>query len=286
MGRNMIELGRIVASLTAVTLATALATQVYAEDTVPAAPPAAAAPAAPPAPVPAAAVPTAAAPASPPAATGAVPAGPAAAKPAVGPDGWAGEVAPANGTGGIALDDKQTEAVKTVSKYFADLKGLKGAFVQIGADKKRMKGKFFVYRPGKFRFNYSLPSRQVIISDGEYLAIQDLDLNNEDRVALDQTPFRLLLRKDVDLLRDARITEVQQADDLIVVALQDKSPDTPGKIKIFLATKPALELKEWVTSDAQGLDTQVEVSELEKSEVLDANLFKIQQLGPKLSTPR
>ena len=132
----------------------------------------------------------------------------------------------------------------------------------------------------------ALPSRQVIISDGEYLAIQDLDLNNEDRVALDQTPFRLLLRKDVDLLRDARITEVQQADDLIVVALQDKNPDTPGKIKIFLATKPALELKEWVTSDAQGLDTQVEVSELEKSEVLDANLFKIQQLGPKLSTPK
>lgn len=211
---------------------------------------------------------------------------PAPAKPGAGDGGWVQEVAPAGSTNGIALDEKQTELVKRVSGYFADLKGLKGAFLQTGADKKKLKGKFFVKRPGKFRFDYALPSKQIIISDGEYLAIQDLDLNNEDRVALDQTPFRLLLRKDVDLLRDARILEVQQADDLIVLGLQDKSPDTPGKIKIFLATKPTLELKEWVTSDAQGLDTRVEVSELVKADELDANLFKIQQLGARPGVPQ
>ena len=144
-----------------------------------------------------------------------------------------------------------------------------------------MKGKFFVNRPGRFRFDYSLPSKQIIISDGENLAIQDLDLNNEDRVALDQTPFRLLLRKDVDLLKDAKIIEVQQAEDLIVVAIQDKSPDTPGRIKLFLSTKPSVELKEWVTTDPQGLDTRIEVSELIKSDDLDANLFKIQMLDKK-----
>lgn len=182
-------------------------------------------------------------------------------------------------TTGVTLDAKQTDIVKRVSGYFNELNGLKGAFVQTGADKKRMKGKFFVQRPGRFRFDYSLPSKQVIVSDGQYLAIQDLDLNNEDRVALDQTPFRLLLRKDVDLLRDARILEAQEADDLMIVALQDKDPETPGRIKLFMTTKPTLELKEWVTTDAQGLDTRVEVSELTKSEDLDATLFKIQPVG-------
>lgn len=196
-------------------------------------------------------------------------------------DGWNGEVAPANATAGISLDEKQTEAVKTVSKYFSDLKSLKGAFVQTGADSKKMKGKFFVLRPGRFRFDYAPPSKQIIVSDGEYLAIQDLDLNNEDRVALDQTPFRLLLRKEVDLLRDAKIVEVQQADDLIVLGIQDKSPDAPGRIKLFLATKPNLELKEWVTTDAQGLDTRIEVSDLVRSEDLDSKLFKIQMLERK-----
>lgn len=192
-------------------------------------------------------------------------------------DGWQAEKNPQ----GITLDEKQTEVVKTVSKYFSDLKSLKGLFVQTGADNKRMKGKFYVLRPGRFRFDYSPPSRQIIVSDGNYLAIQDLDLNNEDRVALDQTPFRLLLRKDVDLLRDAKIVEVQQATDLLVVAIQDKSPDSPGRIKLFLATKPSLELKEWVTTDAQGLDTRIEISQLVVDDKLDQNIFKIQMLGRK-----
>lgn len=200
-------------------------------------------------------------------------------------DGWSGEVAPVNAHQGLNLDPAQTEAVDSVSKYFADIKYLQGRFVQIGADEKRMRGKFYVNRPGRFRFDYARPSRQVIISDGRFLAIQDLDLNNEDRVELDQTPFRLLLRKDVDLLRDAKISEVQQGNGQIVVGLQDKDPDAPGKITLVLSTEPDLKLKEWVTVDAQGLETRVQVSDLVKPDELDQKLFKIQKLGKHWATP-
>jgi outer membrane lipoprotein-sorting protein len=278
MRRNVNDFGRMgfyAAGLTVSLLSAGLAS---AEDK--AAAPAAAAPA-PAASVPATPAPDAPTPAAKPEAPAAKPEAAAPAKPDVGADGWTGEVAPEKSTSGIALDEKQTEVVKTVSGYFSALKGLKGAFVQTGSDKKKMKGKFFVKRPGRFRFDYSLPSKQIIISDGENLAIQDLDLGNEDRVSLDQTPFRLLLRKDVDLLRDARIVEVQAAEDLIVLAIQDKSPDTPGKIKLFLATKPSLELKEWVTTDAQGLDTRFEILEFTRSDDIDQNMFKIQMLVKK-----
>jgi outer membrane lipoprotein-sorting protein len=191
--------------------------------------------------------------------------------------GWNAEVATPGG--GIMLNDTQVEVVKKVNAYFNNLGDLKGAFIQTTADSKAMKGKFMVKRPGRFRFDYARPSRQIIISDGEYLAIQDLDLNNEDRVSLDQTPFRLLLRKDVDLIRDAKIVEVQESDDQIVLALRDKSPDAPGKIKLFLSKKPEVELSEWITTDAQGLDTRVEISQLTKSEQLDAKLFKIEAVS-------
>jgi outer membrane lipoprotein-sorting protein len=188
--------------------------------------------------------------------------------------GWTAEVAP-SGRVGLTLDASQSAIVEKVSGYFNALSDLKGSFVQTAADKKRMKGKFFVKRPGRFRFDYARPSRQIIISDGEYLAIQDLDLNHEDRIALDQTPFRLLLRKDVNLLRDAKIVEVQESDDLIVVALVDKNPEASGRIKLFFSTKPHLELKEWTTIDAQGLATRVEISRLVKGEEIDVSMFKI-----------
>ncbi|WP_423415804.1 outer-membrane lipoprotein carrier protein LolA [Hyphomicrobium sp. B1] len=207
---------------------------------------------------------------------------PPATKPAV--NGWSSEVAP-NTDQGITLDARQTKIVDDVSAYFESLQDLKGTFVQTDADSKKMKGKFFVKRPGRFRFDYALPSRQIIVSDGQNLAIQDLDLNNEDRVSLDQTPFRLLLRKDVNLLRDAKILEVQQSADLIVLTLEDKDPNSPGRIKLFLATKPAMELKEWVTTDAQGQDTRIQLSQLVKTDDLDGNLFKIQSLWPKSAMP-
>ena len=199
---------------------------------------------------------------------------------------WSTEVAPNSKPGeGITLDAQQTELVHKVSGYFSEIDSLQGNFVQTSADNKKMRGKFYVKRPGRFRFDYARPSRQIVVSDGHYLAIQDLDLNNEDRVALDETPFRLLLRKDVDLVRDAKIMEVQESADLLVVGLVDKNPDTPGQIKLFLQTKPTLELKEWVTKDAQGLDTRVQVSDLTKTGDLDAALFTIKSIGKPMSTP-
>jgi len=206
-------------------------------------------------------------------------------KPPTASSGWSTEVAPERLTDATNLDARHVALVKKVSDYFSDLSTLHGEFVQTSSDNKRMRGKFYVMRPGRFRLNCALPSRQIVISDGRYLAVQDLDLNNEDRVALDQTPFRLLLRTDVNLVRDARITELQESDDLLVLGLEDKDPNTTGRIKLYLATKPNLELKEWVTRDAQGLDTRVEVSDLAKAVQLDADLFTIKTIGRPMATP-
>jgi outer membrane lipoprotein-sorting protein len=191
---------------------------------------------------------------------------------------WAGTVTTEQGT---LMSDAQVAAVKKVSAYFNELANLKGVFLQTDPDRAQSKGRFYVKRPGRFRFDYGAPSKKVIISDGKYLAIQDFDLNNEDIYELDNTPFRLLLSGEVDLLRDARILDAQESEDLIIVKLQDKSPDAPGRIALYLTKKPTLDLKEWVTTDAQGLDTRVEVSGLVKTEELDAGLFKRELLTLK-----
>ena len=174
---------------------------------------------------------------------------------------------------GAEFDKKQIELINKVTGYFNQMTELKGLFVQTSADNKRLRGKFYVKQPGRFRFDYNPPSRMVILSDGSYMAIQDFDMKTDDRVELARTPFRVLLRKDVDLLRDANILEVKEIDDVIVLALQDRNPDNPGRIKLLLTKKPGLELKEWITTDSQGLDTRIELTEVSKTESLDPNLF-------------
>lgn len=175
---------------------------------------------------------------------------------------------------GEEFNKQQMELITKVSTYFNQMGEIKGSFVQTSADNKRQRGKFYFKRPGRFRFDYNLPSRLVILSDGQHMAIQDLDMKTDDRIELDRTPFRVLLRKDVDLVRDAHILEVQEVDDVIVLALQDRNTDNAGRIKLFLAKKSGLELKEWITTDAQGLDTRVELTEVNKAEDLDPALFK------------
>jgi outer membrane lipoprotein-sorting protein len=187
--------------------------------------------------------------------------------------GWTGTVLPHQAVGQM-FDEKQLAIINRVSLYFNELNDLKGLFVQTDSDKRQFKGRFYVKRPGRFRFDYSAPHRKVVVSDGDYLAIQEFDLNHEDIVELDKTPFRLLLGRDVDLMRDARIVDVQESQDLLVLALQDKNTDAPGRLTLYLTKKPTLDLKEWVTTDAQGLNTRVEVSDLVKTDSLDANLFR------------
>ncbi len=183
---------------------------------------------------------------------------------------------------GVQLDEKQIEALRKVSTYFNGLKNLKGAFVQTTAENKRMRGQFYVKQPGRFRFDYSRPSRQIIISDGAQIAIQDTDAVTDDRLTLEQTPMRVLLRKDVDLLRDARIYDVQETPRphyrrFAGQVRRHQRPHSP--VHDQRATE--VELKEWVTTDAQGLDTKLEVANLVRTEEIDPKLFQIESIALK-----
>ena len=98
-------------------------------------------------------------------------------------------------------------------------------------------------------------------------------MNTDDRWELSYTPFRALLQKDVDLVRDANILEVQEADNTIVVSFEDKSGEPSSRIRLFLAAGPPMQIKAWVVKDAQGLDTRIDLTEVLLCEEPDANLF-------------
>ena len=172
------------------------------------------------------------------------------------------------------MSSQEIELIDKVSAYFNQMSSLKGEFVQTSAGGSRLRGKFYVKRPGRFRLDYARPSRLVIVADGRYLAIQDHDLKTDDRWELDQTPFGALLRQDVNLLRDARFFDVQEAEDTIIIAFEDKNQQAAGPLKMFLAKKPTLELRKWTTRDLRGLDTHIELSNMTHVDDFGPDLFK------------
>lgn len=202
-----------------------------------------------------------------------------AASPASGVGGWSAEVdrtpeerarppgVPAH------LTPEEVDLVQRISAYLDDLKHLEGTFIQTAPNNKKSHGKFYVQRPGRLRFDYAPPSKMRIVADGDYLSIEDHDLNTVDQYPLESTPFELLLGKDVDLFREARILDVQIAEESAMVALEDKTGEAAGQLELYFKL-PNIQLDEWVVTDPQGLDTRIQLADLVRGKEISKDFFR------------
>ncbi len=207
--------------------------------------------------------------------------------------GWTTEVAPsapaspgapAAEPGVAALSAEQADLVQRISAYFNALEHLQGTFIQINPNNETTAGKFYVRRPGRLRFDYAAPSKMRIVADGRYLSIEDHDLKTVDQYPLDATPFGLLLSENVDLIRDAIIVDISRSSDIASLTVEDKSDGSRGRLQLFF-TVPEIELKEWVITDPQGLDTRIQLANLVKGKELKVEFFKSSALDFETFTP-
>ncbi len=171
------------------------------------------------------------------------------------------------------VEESDQEIILKVNDYFNKLTNLEGTFVQTDPDNTQKQGRFYFARPGRLRFDYSPPSRLKIISNGYYLAIEDYALNTSDKYPLEMTPFRLLLSETVDLAKDANLLGIEQGPDAVVITVEDKKGDAAGRISLFF-NKADMSLNQWIITDAQGLNTRIQVSDLEQNKRVSAELFE------------
>jgi outer membrane lipoprotein-sorting protein len=187
--------------------------------------------------------------------------------------GWDAAIEAAPGPTPL-IGEQEAQAVQRINTYFNGLTNLQGSFQQVDSSGKQSSGRFYVQRPGKLRFDYSPPSALRIVADGHFLAIEDSDLKTVEKYPLESTPFRLLLGDAVDLGHDARIVSVESEEGSLAIALQDKTGEAAGQIKLFFNTGADLQLKEWVITDAQGLATKVSLDNLVPGRKVAADFFQ------------
>jgi len=185
--------------------------------------------------------------------------------------GWAASISDALNRTKLTSQQKQT--VIQINTYLNKLTDLKGRFLQVNPDDSQQKGKFYLKRPGRIRFDYSPPSLQRIMSDGKFLIIEDRDINTVDKFPLKNTPFRILLAAQVNIVRDAFIKNVIETDELTSIILIDRNGSAIGQIELVFTKDPIFELKEWKVIDTQGQTTRVILSHLNFSDKIDKKLF-------------
>ena len=113
---------------------------------------------------------------------------------------------------------------KTASGHFDQQ-----VFDRSGKAVEKASGTFTFQRPGKFRWTYEKPHKQLLVGDGSKLWIHDPDLNQVTVKRIDQaissTPAALLAGKD-DITKLFTLRDAGPADGLNWVEATPKSQDT------------------------------------------------------------
>ena len=173
----------------------------------------------------------------------------------------------------ITLTDSDRADIDRVSTYLSSLADMQGNFLQVGPDGSLAEGKFYLRRPGRMRFEYSPPEKILVVADGTWVAVKD-GYSATQRYPLGATPLGILLDDHVDLGKEVKILSVERQPGSLRVKLADKSGNAPGDITLVF-DEPSLQLRQWVVTDAQGLQTTVALRSIQNGIRADNALFVI-----------
>jgi outer membrane lipoprotein-sorting protein len=169
---------------------------------------------------------------------------------------------------------EQQRMLTSINAYFNSFRVMEGRFIQFGPNGEQSEGVFFMTRPGRIRFHYSPPSKLDVVADGSSVAVRDGRTRTQQLYPLSATPLRYLLADHVDLTSSNIVQSIREEPDLISLVLNDRSAHVPGQLTLIFDRK-TYQLRQWVVTDAQGLNTSVAIYDTTTGKPQNPNLFLI-----------
>lgn len=163
--------------------------------------------------------------------------------------------------------------IDQAESYFRSLKTMQARFIQTAADGTQMRGTFYLNRPGKLRFQYDPPAKDFIVADGLFIYFYDGQLGQQTNAPISQTLADFLLRKELRLGGDLKVTKIMHAGGLLQMTLIQRSQPNAGSLTLGFKEKPFFEIKKWRVKDAQGAITEIELFDTVAGGKLDSKLF-------------
>ena len=173
----------------------------------------------------------------------------------------------------------QASGLDQIKSFLESNRSARGVFTQSvvaksGRKPQQSAGIFALQRPGKFRWSYEKPYKQLLVSDGNKLWSYDPDLNQvavkKIGTAFGASPAALLAGQDLD--KHFELKEGAAADGLEFVEATPRGGDASfERVKIgFAANRPvSMEIH-----DSFGQVTVLRFTQFEPNPALPASLFR------------
>lgn len=162
-----------------------------------------------------------------------------------------------------------------LSAYLNRMTTAEADFTQFNADGSISRGRLFIRRPGRVRFEYAPPDRSLVMAGGGQVAIFDAKSNQPpEQYPLRRTPLNLILAREVDLGAARMVVGHFEADGTTRVVAQDPENPAYGTIELVFTRDPVA-LAAWIITDDTGGRTVVELERMVLGGNLSPALFDI-----------
>jgi outer membrane lipoprotein-sorting protein len=170
-----------------------------------------------------------------------------------------------------AQEARRVDHLTRAESYLRNLHTLKADFVQISNSGSRLSGKFYLSRPGRLRFDYN-EIDDFVVADGNFLYYYDAELGEQSNAPIGQTIADFLLREDIRLSGEIKVTEVKNESGFTYITLVQRADPAAGSIRMIFQNDP-YKLRKWRVVDAQGYITEVYLQNIETGMDLPRKLF-------------
>jgi outer membrane lipoprotein-sorting protein len=172
----------------------------------------------------------------------------------------------------VQLSPEDQAEVERIGTYLNDITTAKADFLQTAPNGLVAGGTFYLSRPGKLRFDYVQPNKDIIVADGSSIWYYDSKLKDASHTSISSTLADFLLRRTIKLSGDITVTDFQHGNGMAEIVLTQTSDPGAGSLTLVLSEKP-LQLRQWRVVDAEQKATEVTLQDPQFGLPLDPNLF-------------
>lgn len=171
------------------------------------------------------------------------------------------------------LSPEDKVLISQIEKYLNGITTVEAGFVQMSAQGRYAKGKLWLERPGRMRFEYEPPVPYLLVSDGTWFIYVDQELEQVTYLPLNKTPADLLLREDFSFSNGLVVTALEKRPSTVRVEVVDAQRPDAGRVTLTLVRRP-MSLRSWTVHDPQGQRIQVTLIDPKYGAPLDKSLFR------------
>ncbi len=162
-----------------------------------------------------------------------------------------------------------------LSSYINSLTSVEARFTQTNADGSTAKGRIILQRPGRARFEYDPPDKNLVLASGQMVAIFDAKSNQPpEQYPLARTPLNLILGANVNLSAAKMVVDHGEFEGATHVLAQDPKHPDYGTIELIFSEDPVA-LTQWIITDDIGNQTSVLLEALQPGGTYPSSLFSI-----------